>query len=113
MATQTPAGDDGTLNGTTPVTLVPAPGASDQHVLLSITIHNVDTAVVTVSIRKVSAGGTRIITRKDLNPEDTLVLGTDERIVLDATTDSITAVMSAAAATTNPDWTSSWLFNDV
>lgn len=111
MATQTPAGDDGTLNGTTPVTIVPAPGASDQHVVFAITIHNVDTAVVTVSVRKVSAGGTRIIARKDLDPEDTLII--DERIVLDATTDSITAVMSGAAATTDPDWTSSWLFNDV
>lgn len=109
MATQTPGGDDGTLNGTTPVTLIAAPAASRQRVNLAITIQNRDTAVVTVEVRRVSAGGTRRIWRGDLDVSDTIVL--DERIVLDATTDSITAVMSAAATTTNPDWTSSWIEN--
>lgn len=109
MATQTPGGDDGQLNGTTPVTVVPSPGASEQNVVVLITIQNRDTATVNVTLRKVSAGGTRQLWKGDLNVGDTLEW--DGRVVLDATTDSITAVMAGAAATTNPDWSSSWINN--
>lgn len=98
----TPGGDDGTLNGTTPVTIVASPAAATQRMIQQITIQNRDTAVVTITLRKVSAGGTRQIWSGDLDVGDTLIW---EGGVLDATTDSITAVMSAAAATTNPDWT--------
>lgn len=103
-----PGGDDGTLNGMTEVTLVAAPGASVQRIVRerAISIQNRDTAVVTVEIRKVSASGTRRIWRGDLNVGDTWY--NDAQVVLDATTDSIRAVMSAVPATTNPDWVSSW-----
>lgn len=101
-------GDDGTLNGATPVTLVAAPGAGVERVIpeKGLSVFNRDTASVTVTISKVSSGGTRTI--------DTVILATgekysnDTKIVLDATTDSITAVMSGAAATTNPDYVCSW-----
>lgn len=109
MATQTPAADDGTLNGTTPVTLVPTPAASEQIATKTITIQNRDTAVVTVTVRKVSGGGTRQICKVDLDVDDTLII--DEVIMLDDTGSSLTAVMSAAAATTNPDWSSSFIVN--
>lgn len=103
-----PGGDDGTLNGTTEVTLVAAPGASVQRIIQphGISIQNRDTAVVTVELRKVSAGGTRRIWRGDLDVGDTFY--NDSQIVLDATTDSVRAVMSAAATTTNPDWNVSY-----
>lgn len=102
----TPGGDDGTLNGTTPVTLVSAPAASTQRISKIITIKNTDSAQVTVTVRKVSGGGTRQIVETTLDVDDTLVI--DEVIVLDDTSSSITAIMSGAAATTNPDWTSSF-----
>ena len=98
--------DDGTLNGTTPVTLVPAPAAATTRLPKTITIQNRDTAVVTVTLRKVSAGGTRQLWKGDLDVGDTLIW--DDAVGLDDTSSSITAVMSGAAATTNPDWTSTW-----
>lgn len=103
-----PGGDDGTLNGTTEVTLVAAPGASTQRIVapMGISIQNRDTAVVTVEVRKVSGGGTRRIWRGDLDVGDTWY--NDGQVVLDDTGSSVRAVMSAAATTTNPDWVSSW-----
>lgn len=109
MATQSLVADDGTLNGTTPVTLVPAPIATNQIGTKLITIQNRDTAVVTITLRKVSAGGTRQLCKVDLDVDDTLLW--DDVTVLDDTGSTITAVMSAAAATTNPDWSSSWINN--
>lgn len=102
------AGDDGVLNGVTPVTLVAAPGAGVERTIpeKGISVYNADTATVTLSVRKVSAGGTRVI--------DTVTLLTgekysnDTKIVLDAATDSVTAVLSGAPATTQPDWCVSW-----
>jgi hypothetical protein len=100
--------DDNTLNGTTEVTLVPAPAAATRRIvpLGGISIQNRDTAVVTVTVRKVSAGGTRQIWKGDLDPGDTWY--NDDVIVLSTTAKSVRAVMSAVAATTNPDWISSW-----
>lgn len=102
------AADDGTLNGTTAVTLVPAPGVSQQHLVSGVTIQNRDTAVVTIIVRKVSAGGTRQIWKGDLDVGDTFHILKEDGLILDDTGSTITAVMAAAAATTNPDWTSSW-----
>lgn len=98
--------DDGTLNGTTPVTLVPAPAAATNRLIKTMTIQNADTAVVTVTLRKVSAGGTRQLWKGDLDVGDTLIW--NDVVGLDDTGSSITAVMSAAAATTDPQWTSTW-----
>lgn len=109
MATQTLGSDDGTLNGTTPVTLVPAPAASHQIAIKSIIIMNRDTASATVTVNKVSAGGTRQISKSVLATDQTLVI--DSLIILDDTGSSITAVMSGAAATTNPDWLTNWIDN--
>lgn len=109
MGTQVLAADDGTLNGTTPVTLIPAPAVANQIANKLITIQNRDTAIVTITLRKVSAGGTRQIWKGDLDVGDTLLF--DDVIMLDDVNSSITAVMSAVAATTNPDWTSSWINN--
>lgn len=98
--------DDGTLNGTSAVTLVPAPAASTARLVKTITIQNRDTVVNTITLRKVSGGGTRQLWKGDLDVGDTLIW--DDVISLDDTSSSITAVMAAAATTTNPDWTSTW-----
>ena len=42
---------DGALNGSTPVTLVAAPGASTRRVVKSLTIQNRDTAAVTITLQ--------------------------------------------------------------
>lgn len=109
MATQALAGEDGVLNGTTPVTIITAPTGTNTIANKLITVANIDTAVVTVSLRKVSAGGTRVLWKGDLDVGDTLLF--DDVVILDATTDSITAVMSAAPATTQPDVSSSYIVN--
>lgn len=110
MATQNLAGEDGVFNGTTPVTIITAPTGTNQVANKLISVVNKDTAVVTVTLRKVSAGGTRnIVGPVDLDVGDTLLFS--DVVILDATTDSITAVMSAAPATTQPDFSSSYLIN--
>lgn len=106
MATLDFGGDDGVGNGTTPVTLVAAPGSGVRRIVKTITIKSNDTAQKVATIRKVSAGGTREVFEVTLDPGDNAIF--NEAIVLDATTDSVTLVMSAAATTTEPDWSSSW-----
>jgi hypothetical protein len=101
-----PGDDDGTLNGVTAVTIVGSPAASTRRMIRTITIQNRDTAVVTVTLRKVNGANTRQLWKGDLDVGDTLIW--DDPLVLNATNKSITAVMSGAAATTNPDWTSTW-----
>jgi hypothetical protein len=82
---------------------------SEQRIVKTITVQNRDTAVVTVTLRKVSGGGTRQLWKGDIDPDSTLIW--NDVVVLDDTGSSITAVMAGAAATTNPDWTSSWADN--
>ena len=48
----------GTLNGVTEVTIMPAPAASSQNVVVEASIHNLDTAPVTVFI-KIASGASR------------------------------------------------------
>lgn len=95
--------NDGTLSGTTPVTLVDAPSSGNTRIVKNITIQNTDTASNAISIRYVSSGGTRKIWAGTLDSGDTLVI--DEVYVLDSTTKSITAVMGSSATTSNPDFT--------
>lgn len=97
---------DGTLNGTSEVTLVAAPAASTNRLVKTITIQNADTVLQTITLRKVSAGGTRQIWKGDLDAGDTLIW--NDVIGLDDTGSTIRAVMAAAATTTNPDYTATW-----
>jgi len=75
------ADDDGTdftegstdlvSNGTTPVTVVAAPGASTRRVIKAISIYNADVVPVTFSLSLISAGGTRIVAKVTLAVGDT------------------------------------------
>lgn len=109
MATQALDGDDGTLNGVTPVTIIAAPAGTDTIANKLITIQNRDTAAVNVTLNKVSAGGTRQLWKGDLDVGDTLLF--DDVVMLADVNSSITAVMSGAPATTQPDFTSSIIVN--
>lgn len=100
----TEASTDGTLNSTTEVTLVSAPGSGVRRVVKNITIQNRDTAAVTLTLRYVSAGGTRQLWKGTLQVGDTLVCGEEDLYVLDTTGKSIKAVLAGAVATTQPDY---------
>jgi hypothetical protein len=93
----------GTLNSTTSVELVAAPGASATRVIKVITIWNADTASVTVRLRLTISGTHRVFAQRTLAPGQDFLF--DGPVVLDATTDSITAVLTAAVAATQPDYT--------
>lgn len=97
---------EGALNGATPVTVVAAPAAATQRIVRKVNISNKDTAAVTVTLSKNKAATLRELTQVILDVGDTLVY--DDVIVLDDTDESVEAVMSGAAATTNPDYDSSY-----
>ena len=62
---------DGTLNGTTQVTLVAAPAASTQRAVKTITIENKDTAPVTIIVTYNNNGTLRTIAKTTLQVGDT------------------------------------------
>jgi hypothetical protein len=95
-------GQEGALNGTTPVTVVTAPSSGNRRDVRGISITNKDTAAITVTISKNKASTLRRLYRETLAVDETLVY--DKVVVLDATDESVEAVMSGAAATTNPDF---------
>lgn len=97
----TEAGNEGALNGTTAVDVVPAP-ASGRHLVRNLSVYNIDSAVVTVTVRKNKGGTLSLLQKETLQVGDTLVY--DKLIVLDATDEKVQVVMSGAAATTNPDF---------
>lgn len=93
---------NGILDGTTPVTIVPAPASGVKYYVMDINIYNKDTADVTITVTLVDSGGTNsILKRMIMDPSDTTGLG---GMLLDATTKSVTVVMSGAPATSQPEW---------
>ena len=100
-------GNDGGLNGVNEVTIVAAPAAATRRLVRSITIYNIDTAAVIVTLRYKHDADLRVLWKGELDIGYTLLFD-DVIVVLDDTDKSITAVMSGAAATTAPDFTSAW-----
>jgi len=72
MALAAVSSQDGTTNGTTAVTIMNAPGASTTRKLTDLSIVNVDTAAVTVTIQLNNNGTTRIVKKFTLNIGDCL-----------------------------------------
>lgn len=101
-------GNEGDLNGTTPVSLVTAPAGGERRVIRSAKICNKDTAAVTVDVYKDKNGTAYRIIQLTMAVGDTLILDEGDIEVLDATDETLKAVMSGAAATTNPTFTSSY-----
>jgi len=62
--------NDGTLNGTTPVTIVASPAASTRRVITDMVIFNRDSAAVTVTIKYVSGANTRTIWQGVIQPNE-------------------------------------------
>jgi hypothetical protein len=97
---------DGTLNGTTPVTIVAAPGASTSRDVRFVNIYNADTAAVTIALRYLNTAATRVLWKITLQPGESVK---DETLpVLDTVNKSITAIMSGAPATTQPDFVATY-----
>jgi hypothetical protein len=69
--TFTEGASDGTLNGTSTVTMVASPAASTRRVIKSIYIQNTDTAQVTVTVGYYNGTNTRVISKVILNVGDT------------------------------------------
>lgn len=104
--TFTPGSSDGTLNSTTPVTVVAAPGASVQRQVHWISVTNKDSAAVTLTLNLVDGASTRRLAKLTLAVDDNFLW--NENLVLDATNKSITAVLAGAVATTQPDFVASY-----
>ena len=69
--TFTEGANDGTLNGTTSVTLIAAPAASTRRTIKTITIENKDTAAVTLTISYNNNSTLRTIVKVTLQVGDT------------------------------------------
>ena len=108
MASFTEGGNDGVLAGITSVILISPPAASTRRVVKHITISNQDTAVVTLTVRKTHGVNVRVIWEGQLEPNYTWIFGDGDVLVLDDIDQSVTAVLSGAPATTQPDFTASW-----
>jgi hypothetical protein len=105
-----PGSSDGTLNGSSEVVVVPAPAASVQRIIRDVTIANVDTANVVASLQLANGAARRVIWSGVMEPGDTLKYGFGEDVmILDSTAKSVVAKLSGAAATSNPDFMSSWM----
>lgn len=87
----TEGASDGALNGTSPVTIVAAPGSSTRRVIKWITIQNKDTASVTLTVTYNNSSGStsRQIAKVTLQPNDTWTT--------DGTFDSVGNLKTSAA----------------
>ena len=98
-------GADGVTNGTTAVTVVPAPATGFIRRVESFFIHNADTATATVQFRKDNGSSERLFL------EEALTKGTNANgaapIVL-SPTDSLEMKLLGVVTTRELDWVVSW-----
>lgn len=92
----------GVLNGTTSVNILVAPGASATRVVRAVTFWNADTASVTVRLRLTISGTHTVLEQRTLAPGKSILFAGP--FVLDSVNDSLTAVLTAAVAATQPDF---------
>lgn len=93
-------GNEGELNGTTPVTIVDAP-SSGRRLVKSISIYNADSAACEVTITKEkTATGSFPLRKVTINAGDTLLY--EHLIILDAADETISVVLTSAVAANNP-----------
>jgi len=92
----------GDLNGTTPVTAVAAPASGRTRLVKNLVVYNKDTASVTVTFQRNVSGTTYVFRKETIASGASFVF--PDIVVLVGTTQSLEIVMSAAAATTNPQF---------
>ena len=106
----TPTNNFGSLNGTSSVDLVAAPASSTRRVIRSVHICNIDTVSHTITVRLTNSGTHYTLYKVTLAANETLLLGGyQETIVLDATTESLTAITNATATTTEPTFAAAFI----
>ena len=101
----------GSLNGTTSVEIVGEPPAGFTRRIECVRFVNKDSAAVTIRLRKTVAGPTHY------ECDNVVALAVDgkffpvevDSVVRLIAGESLTAVMSGAAATLDPTWISSWV----
>lgn len=97
IATITFGSQEAQSNDTTDTTVVAAPAASTQRLISSIKVHNTDTAVATVTIKKAKAAS-----EWPVHTETALAVNGNFEVrdlVLDATDETIEIVLSGAVST--------------
>lgn len=98
--------NDGTLNGTTNVTLVSSPASGTIRQVKTININNTDMAAVTVTVWFKNLTFYRVLWKGQLQPGDTWQYGDGgDVVVLDSPNKSIVAALTAPPLSTNPDFT--------
>lgn len=98
-----PEGDSVDLNGATPVTIVASPAPGVRRVVLNVLVYNRDSAAVTPTVQTNEGGTRREYSRRSglAAQAPWPVVTRDAPIVLDSSR-LLEAVLSGAAATTNP-----------
>ncbi len=66
--------NDGAFNGTTPITIATAPGASTRRVIKDLTICNRDTVAATITLNYINGANTRQVWKETLQAGDTRTL---------------------------------------
>lgn len=107
MASAAETGNEGVTNGTTAVTIVPAPSSGNRNLVRAVTVYNADTVNATVTLRKKVSTTTYVKAQKTLMPNE--VLEFEIPVVLDATTKTIEIVLAANVATNQLQWDVAYL----
>lgn len=102
----TPGNSNGALNGTTQVDIVAEPASGVQRVVRNVTVFNRDTAAVEITLSYSDNATLRRLDKQTVQPQQAWVYSVVQ--VLDDVNDKLVAVMTAAAATTDPDFSASW-----
>lgn len=101
--------DDGVTNGTSDVTIVPAPNEGSVKRVRLITVDNIDSATAVVRIFYVHGSDSRRLISKSLTTNTNMEFPTvGESLVLDSTVTSIKLNLAGAVTTTELDWTAHW-----
>lgn len=106
ISTFTPGSQEAQSNDTTDTTVVAAPAASTQRIISSIKVHNTDTAVATITIKKAKGASEWL-----LHTETALAVSGNfevRDIVLDATDETVEVVLSGAVTTNQLDVVSTY-----
>lgn len=104
-ASITPGSTRTSLNGATPVTIVAAPAASTYRIVLAVRMTNIDTAAVTVTLKKSIAATSKQVDKVTGAAVNFVwvPVSRDKLMNLVATDELLEMVMSGAPATTNPE----------
>jgi hypothetical protein len=100
------SGTHGTLNGTTPVEIVPTPSAGVERFVRAMYFYNNTGGAVALAISKYVGGTDYEICVVTLNAGDTLQFGDGDHVIL-TNGETLRAVLASSPAV-NPDFVVSW-----